>query len=355
MNEADIIRAALATLEPLGFKATWQQKNARAKGPNVDGFARLARGKTTQDVVLEFKRGVTPATLGAVLAQTRAQAAAYGKPVVLITHHVTPPVERALRAADQQFIDTAGNAYLAAPGWLVNIVGHRPAQALVPTHAGKGGTPAGLKVLFALLCDTKLVEEPLRTIAANANVALGAVTAILNDLKDRGHLVMLPGVRRLQPTKRLLNEWAMAYARTLRPKTLIAAYDAHAPDTWKEWVLDAAHQQWGGEPAAALLTHHLRPEVLTIYGDKLPPKLLVGQRLRAIAPGDAGLRHAQVELRRRFWGQGLTVRLEEQGIAPTTVPPVLIYADLLATGDARCIETAEILYEQTIARLLKLD
>ena len=355
MNEADTITAALATLEQLGFKATWRQQNARAKAPNVDGFARLARGKTKQDVVLEFKRGVTPATLGAVLAQTRAQAAAYGKPVVLVTHHVTPPVTRALRAAGQQFIDTAGNAYLEAPGWLLNIVGQKPAEAIVPTHAGKGGTPAGLKVLFALLCDTKLVEEPLRTIATNANVALGAVTSILKDLNDRGYLVVLPGVRRLQPNKRLLDEWAMAYARTLRPKTLIAAYDAHTPGTWKEWALDVAHQQWGGEPAAALLTHHLRPEVLTIYGEKLPQKLLVGQRLRAIAPGDAGLRNAHVELRRRFWGQGLTARLEALGIAPTTVPPVLIYADLLATGDARCIETAEILYEQTIARLLKLD
>ena len=145
----------------------------------------------------------------------------------------------------------------------------------------------------------------------------------------------------------------MAYARTLRPKTLIAAYDAHTPGTWKEWALDVAQQQWGGEPAAALLTHHLRPEVLTIYGEKLPQKLLVGQRLRAIAPRDAGLRNAHVELRRRFWGQGLTARLEALGIAPTTVPPVLIYADLLATGDARCIETAEILYEQIIARLLE--
>jgi hypothetical protein len=37
------------------------------------------------------------------------------------------------------------------------------------------------------------------------------------------------------------------------------------------------------------------------------------------------------------------------------VPPVLIYADLLAAGDARCIEAAERIYKVHLARLFEQD
>jgi len=37
------------------------------------------------------------------------------------------------------------------------------------------------------------------------------------------------------------------------------------------------------------------------------------------------------------------------------VPPLLIYADLLATGEARNIETARILYEKEIHRFIRED
>jgi len=54
-----------------------------------------------------------------------------------------------------------------------------------------------------------------------------------------------------------------------------------------------------------------------------------------------------LELRRPFWG---TLQIEQP--RPDVVPPVLVYADLLATGDGRCLETAQLLYEAHLARLL---
>jgi hypothetical protein len=54
-----------------------------------------------------------------------------------------------------------------------------------------------------------------------------------------------------------------------------------------------------------------------------------------------------LELRKPFWGRAL--RVEGR---PDTVPPALVYADLLATGDARCIETAQMIYDDHLARLL---
>ena len=344
MNETDLIAAALAGLAPLGFKATLQKGNIRATRPEVDAFARIAKGKAQLDVVIEAKRTATPATLGAILAQTKAQVLAHGKPVILVTDYVTPPVADRLHADQQQFIDLAGNAYLEAPGWFVFVVGRKPERTGAPIHAAKGATPAGLKVAFALLCDPALIDAPYRTIALAAGVALGAVPGILADMRATDQLFVLGKVRRLQANKRMLDQWAFAYARTLRPKTLIATYTTEKFAEWQTWGLDAKHIKWGAEPAAALITGYLRPGVLTLYTEKLLGRFIHDQRLtRAHVLADTTL----VEVRKPFWGKTLVAGPRED-----TVPPVLIYADLLATGDARCIETAQKLYDDHLAQFL---
>lgn len=344
MNEADLIAAALAGLAPLGFKATLQKGNIRAARPEADAFARIAKGKAQVDVVIEAKRTATPATLGAILAQAKAQALAHDKPVILVTDYVTPPVADRLRADRQQFIDVAGNAYLEAPGWFVFVVGRKPVRTGAPTHAAKGATPAGLKVAFALLCDPALVDAPHRTIALAAGVALGAVPGILADMRENGELVVVGKVRRLQANKRMLDHWAMMYARTLRPKTLMATYTTEHFRDWEKWTLDPKQVKWGAEPAAALLTRYLRPGILTLYTEKLPVKMMIDQRLK---PVHAPTEQAMIEVRKPFWGETLAA-----GPRKDTVPPVLIYADLLATGDARCIETAQKVYDDYLAQFL---
>jgi len=49
---------------------------------------------------------------------------------------------------------------------------------------------------------------------------------------------------------------------------------------------------------------------------------------------------------RKFW------KFEPDWGYPNVTPPILIYADLLATADARNIETAKIIYDKEIARLI---
>jgi hypothetical protein len=99
-----------------------------------------------------------------------------------------------------------------------------------------------------------------------------------------------------------------------------------------------------------LLTGHLRPGVLTLYTERLPPRMIVDQRLRKDGHATEH-RHATgqryVEERRPFWGA-----LQVEPPRADVVPPVLVYADLLATGDGRCLDTAQMLYEAHLARLL---
>jgi hypothetical protein len=56
----------------------------------------------------------------------------------------------------------------------------------------------------------------------------------------------------------------------------------------------------------------------------------------------------EVELREKFW------RFEAPEY-PDLVPPLLIYADLLATADDRNIETAQKLYDAHLAELIETD
>ena len=289
------------------------------------------------DYAVMLQPQLARATMGAALMQARQGNVKGGNPTLLVAEYVTPPVADDLRAQGQPFADAAGNAWLPAP--LVFITGRKPTTKPVAPAAGRADTPAGLKILFALLCDPALADAPHRAIAAAAGVALGGVPAVLQDLQQQGHLLVLGKRRRLDATRRVLDAWAQAYARRLRAKTLHVVYITPKFDTWAEWQLDPAVGLWGGEPAANLLTQYLRPGVLTIYANKLPPLLMAKQRM---IKADV---HAErvLEWRKPFWGT------LPAGPRPDTVPPVLVYADLLATGDGRCIETANMLYEQYLA------
>jgi hypothetical protein len=58
--------------------------------------------------------------------------------------------------------------------------------------------------------------------------------------------------------------------------------------------------------------------------------------------------NGNIELLRKFWK---FEQSEKKSLH--TAPPLLIYADLLMTADDRNLETAELIYDQYIARLVE--
>ncbi len=317
-------------------------RNARPQ-EQIDAWFRVTKNNKHVDYAVEVKGNVTPQTLGAVVVQLKHRGQLAKKPPLLVTTYITQPVADRLTAANLQFADAAGNAYLDAPGMFVLITGRKPAKdrAMIAQRHGGIFTKAGLKTLFALICNPHLATATYRDVAAAAGVALGGIPPVMAGLQQAGHIYIMGDKRRLIATRRLLDEWALAYARTLRPKQLLRTLVTPVFGTWREWDLKNERAKWGGEPAAALLTRHLTPGVLTLYADKLPAKLIVQHRMTTAQPNDE---HNLVEVRKRFWGEALDGRAD-------LVPPPLIYADLLATGDARCIDAAQMIYEEYLARL----
>lgn len=339
-----LIERATAELKQLGLDVVAMEPPQNAPPFLADAWLRVGNGGAQVDYVVEAKSRLTPATHGAATMQLQHAATATGHPTLLVTEYLTPPMAKKLREQKQQFADAAGNVYLEGPGLLVYVTGRKLQVEHMAPNAGKAYTMTGLKVIFALLCDPALANAPHRAIAAAAGVALGSIPAVLADLQQTGHLLVLAKRRRLNATKRLLDEWALTYARRLRARTLHATYTVSDFDGWKTWLLELPQVLWGGEPAANLLVNYLVPGVLTIYADTLAPRLLIERKMTIARGTQAGDR--VLEWRKPFWGA------VQWAARPGTVHPVLVYADLLATGDARCIETAQLVYDEYLARLL---
>ena len=342
-SDHPLLDAALNAARALGVTAKVTQKAPTLGHIRADAFVRLTHGGHEALYAVEVKRTLRPATVGAVLHQLER----LGKQGLLVADYVTPAIADKLKEHGVPFLDAAGNAYLEYPGVFIWVKGQKPAAPVVPPVLGRAFQTTGLQVLFALLCNPELINKPYRELGQMAGVAHGTVGWVIPDLQQQGFVLGLKGAgrkRRLVNLERLLVQWVDAYARQLRPRTLIGRYYVPTLQGWQDWPLAQYGALWGSEPAGALLTEYLRPGELTIYADKLPASLAAKQRfLKTTEPGHT----AAVDVRRKFWN------FSTKTDRPDVVPPVLVYADLLATGDSRCIETAKMVYDAHVARLLR--
>lgn len=344
--EKELLHSALAVARDLELNAQLEPHQPRRATALADAIVNIGRGGEGQRYVVEVKRQLRLTNLGVALHQLDRQAEANGLPGLLVADYVAPDMADALREQGRAFLDAAGNAYIRQPDILVWVNGRKRAYKAEVAQAGRAFQPTGLQVLFALLCHPQWVNLPYRELALRAGVAHGTVGWVMPDLQQQGFVADLNGkrgTRRLYDAERLLALWADAYARQLRPRTLINRYYVQTLQGWQDWPLAQHGVQWGGEPAAALLTQYLKPGELTMYADKLPGVLVARYKLLKEPEVD---HKAVVDVRRRFWN------FPEDG-AEACVPAVLVYADLLATGDARCLATAKQLYEEHVVRLVR--
>ena len=86
---------------------------------------------------------------------------------------------------------------------------------------------------------------------------------------------------------------------------------------------------WGSEPAAALLTNYLQPQIFTLYTTETTAALMRQYRL---VPNPKG----NIEVYKKFWNDDLDS-------SPNTAPELLVYADLINSQDGRNIDTAKLL------------
>lgn len=289
-----------------------------------------------QPLIVEVKHTLTPTTLGHALAQLQR----FGRPGLLVTRYVTPPMAERLKQLDVPFLDTAGNAYVRTPKTLIYVAGRKPHHPIMAERTVRAFRPTGLKVIFALLCVPELTRAPYRMIADEAGVALGTVGWTFYDLRRLGYFPPTrPKGGLIEKRDQLIDAWVEAYPQQLRPRLRPRRFRVKEFDWWKTEELTRLDMWLGQEPAAALLTQHLRPEIITVYGDTHLETL--ARKIHPIKDD-----HGNLEVLQKFWNfKPATEGVEDYPL----VPPLLIYADLVATGDARNLEAAKIIRERFLA------
>ena len=287
--------------------------------------------------LVEIKRAVTEANKLLLLMRKEN----IPRPLLLVTKHVNIEMADRLIKNGLEFIDTAGNAFINRPPLYIIIKGNKLRETARRLQLGRVFKPAGLKMLYAMLCNPGLEKRTIREIAEAANVAIGTVDWVLKELKELGFLIDIgkQGYKLVQKEK-LLQRWVDVYPEQLKPKQTLGRYRG-AHGSWLNKKLDPFNAQWGGEVAAYKLTKYLQPEIVTIYTTvDYVNGLLIENKLKKDNAGDT-------EIFETFWNQN--VKWENNDL----VHPILIYADLLATGDPRNIETAKKIYNDHVLRFVR--
>ena len=336
-RERKIVEEALRVFEETTGFEVYLQAEYLNNEKYPDGLVRIAHQNIQWHFAVEVKARVTHATVGIKQLDLFNRE----EKTLLVTGYVTPPIANLLKELNIFFIDTAGNAYINEPPFYVFIKGNKPQLTLEAEPRKRLFKPGGLRVVFVLLNNPEMINKPYRDIAKAAGVALGTIGWLIRDLKEMGFCIEIgKRNRKLMNLKNLFKRWIEAYPEQLRPKLIKERFEAAKPNWWKEINIKEYGACWGGEVAAANLTGYLKPAKATIYTNEPIGELVLKNRLRKAEQGN-------VEILTLFWN--FKYELADRDI----VPPILVYADLMATGDHRNIKAAEIIYEKYIGRFVR--
>lgn len=311
-------------IRELGLDA--EQRTGPA-GPEL--FLQWATHDGPQEVVVAVNEAPMPVTAAAYAASERS-----GTPPVLVgLAHASPATGRVLRERGIDYIDSGGNASVHLPGIHIEVEGRKPSVVAVAgtDRPSRAFRPAGLRVVFVWLVQPSLVSAPVRTVADAAMVSVGAVSNTINDLVQERLMVREARRKRvLTDPQRLMQRWLGHYVTDLLPTLTERRLVGPDPSWWAEQIhtWDGSDRpSLSGEAALSLMGFDIRPTTSTVYGTSPWHELIRRGRL---TPG----KEPNVSLRQRFWNPKY---VESDGMSP----PLLVYADALASGDSRQFEIAE--------------
>lgn len=269
---------------------------------------------------------------------------------LVVARHISDSAGKILRDRGIDYADAAGNMHLEWERLFIHVQGMKPAD-VSRTPRLPGGTQSrifsksGLRVVFALLAWPDLASAPLRELAAISDTSLGTTHKVVDEMSAAGFLYGARGARGVTRGRDLLTRWTENYVTSLNETLDRGRYVVDDPQWWRSEVSDLPSfgVLLGGEAAASVLDPYLRPATTTLYVATSPAPLLA--KLHARRATDDGV---SVFVRDQFW------RAPVGDDGGPLVPTVLIYADLVASGDPRQREAAERLREND-DRLVAID
>ncbi len=331
-KEREIITKAIRELERVTGLKTTVHFYEKPDGP--DAIIGVEGEEYKIEFDAELKIFINRARLGLVVNQLKGMK----RRPLLVTEYVNPKLMETIEEYGINFIDATGNAYIKVPPLFIKIKGNKKATKKYQKAIFNA---AELQVIYTLLCNPGIENRTIRVVEDYSGVAIGTVYNTFQKLVELDFMRATNYQRyKLLRKDKLLENWVTLYPEKLKPKYLIGKY-AFTENQVNDMELRNYNALWGGEEAAARLTNYLRPFIYTMYiGDK-EGEFILKNRLRKDNKGN-------LVLMKKFWNF-------ENVDYPEITHPILVYVDLLATGDPRNIEAAKIIYEKDIVRYIRED
>lgn len=282
------------------------------------------------DFLCEVKNTVTTATIGNIASRLKVLATTEKQPVLLIAKYITPTVMDDLASNGINTLDCAGNCHIRYEKGnkiIFHLTNKGEKNTLMTQKPYPAFQEAGLKVIFYLLQDIVNVNKPYREAQIATGVSLGSIKNVFNVLVERNFILPANGKRILKNKSALFNLWVENYNQVLKPKLLLGKMSFRTNDqriNWTELKLPKG-MYWGGEGGANKINDYLEPGAFDIYTDIPVANLLKTGRVMQNENGE-------IRIYQKFWKWETDNQL---------VPLILIYADLMGSGNSRCLEMAE--------------
>ena len=272
--------------------------------------------------------------IDALIAQIKSTSAS----TILFADFVNPVMAEKFRRRSVSFVDCVGNLFLKDKNFNYFVKGKKLSNIRASRVRGRAFNTAGLKLIFAVFNQPKLLHATYRDISNQVNIALGSVGPVMDDLYASGY-ILDEGQRRLVNKNRLFERWVDGYLEKLRPKQIMSCYTAADDNWWK--VADPAGFDgvWGGETVIAKSTPFMMPETISLYfsSDKKTGEFADYYGLSKDDDGD-------ICLYKTFWPAQVGA-LEE-------ISPMIMYADIVDSINPGNWGVAKTFYGEAVAHLL---
>lgn len=286
------------------------------------------------DFLCDIKSNITIANINALVNSIQDNTATECTPVLLIAKYINPSLFDKLVGFGLNILDCAGNChirYMKGDTIIFQLTNKGEKNVFAKEKVYPIFQEAGIKVIFYLLQDKNNVNNTYREIQKNIGVALGTVKNVFDELVARNFILVTDKGRTLKNKKDLLDLWVENYNQILKPKLLMGRMTFRTNEQRLKWQTMELPEgmYWGGECAAQIIDNYLEPGAFDIYTDIPTAHLMKTGFVKQDADGE-------IKIYQKFWNWDTENRL---------VPLILVYADLMGSGNSRCLEVANRLME----------
>jgi len=270
------------------------------------------------------KRNVNMSSLNSLLDEARSLSPSPSEGTMVVSTYIYPKLAAELSMHGIASLDCSGNCCISRNLLFINISGQKK---IINSEDKAPFVESELKLIFYLLSSDGNLQKTYRQMNSETGLSLGTISKCFDKLVKDGSLVKAGHKRILFDKRKLTETWQLEYNQTMKRKLFVQSYsfiNAEAKNKWHELQLPEG-MYWGGEGGAYLLDGYLKPEKFITYSD-IPANSIL--KTGSFIPAENG----ELRVYRKFWNG------TDGG---TIAPKLLIYADLMGSGDSRCLEAAK--------------